>query len=351
VMPVGMTIIMRMAAPEERGRVMSVLGVPLMLAPALGPTAGGWLIQVFDYRWVFWVNIPAGVLAIAFGWFILRAGGEQPVKRLDVVGLLLATPGVTILIYGLTQASSHGWGSWQALVALGMGAALIISFVTWELRQANPLLDMRVFRDAGFTASIVVGVMMASALFGAVFLVPVFMQQIQGYDTLRTGLLLAPQGLAAAAAMTISGSLTDRFGARPVVFAGVLVLIAATVALTFVGPATSDLTWIAILAARGLGMGFGMMPNFAAAYVTLPATAIARATAVSNTMQRVASSFGIAIFATILTARLTPGQVLLAQQTGVELRHPPLGVRVRWAAGGLAVVAIAFAAYALTRAV
>ena len=305
VMPVGMTIIMRMAAPEERGRLMSILGVPLMLAPALGPTVGGWLIQVFDWRWVFWVNLPAGVLALVLGYFFLESGRMPWVDRkVDVVGLFLATPGVALVIYGLTQASIHGWSSWQSLLPLGAGALLVAGFVSWELRQEHPLLDIRVFRDAGFTASMVVGVIMASALFGAVFLIPVFMQEVQGKDTLQAGLLLAPQGLAAAAAMTISGTLSDRFGARPVVFIGILALVAATLLLVQVTPATDNWSWVLITSARGLGMGFAMMPNFAAAYVTLPQEAIARATAVSNTLQRVASSFGIALLATVVEGRI-----------------------------------------------
>jgi MFS family permease len=151
----------------------------------------------------------------------------------------------------------------------------------------------------------VVGVIMASALFGAVFLIPVFMQEVQGKDTLQAGLLLAPQGLSAAAAMAVSGWLTDRFGARPIVFIGVLALVGATLLLTGVTPSTDNWSWILITSARGLGMGFAMMPNFAAAYVTLPQSAIARATAVSNTLQRISSSFGIAILATIVELRIT----------------------------------------------
>src|SRR6202171_2960799 len=150
----------------------------------------------------------------------------------------------------------------------------------------------------------VVGVIMASALFGAVFLIPVFMQEVQGKDTLQTGLLLAPQGLAAAAAMTISGTLSDRFGARPIVIAGIIALVGATLLLTGVTPATDNWSWILITSARGVGMGCAMMPNFAAAYVTLPPAAIARATAVSNTLQRVSSSFGVAVLATIVEGRI-----------------------------------------------
>jgi EmrB/QacA subfamily drug resistance transporter len=409
VMPVGMTIIMKMAKPEERGRLMSILGVPLMLAPALGPTVGGWLLQVFDWRWVFWVNLPAGILALVLGFFFLEAGRTPWVSRkIDFVGLFLATPGVALIIYGLTQAAGFGWGSTQALLPLLGGLALVVGFVGWELRQEHPLLDMRVFSDAGFSASMVVGVIMASALFGAVFLIPVFMQEVQGKDTLQAGLLLAPQGLAAAAAMTISGTLSDRFGARPVVFGGVLALVAATLLLTGVTPATDNWTWILITSARGLGMGFAMMPNFAAAYVTLAPAAIARATAVSNTLQRVSSSFGIAVLATIVEGRIKahlPAHVIgvaghaspqaalaaardaaakgfddtfwlaagiaalalpaslllrrpipeeeqrLVSEQGLELRHPPLAPRVRATAIVLLVVSLLFLAFTIGKTV
>ena len=304
VMPVGMTIVMRMAGPESRGRVMAILGIPMMLGPAFGPTVGGWLIQQFDWRWVFWVNLPAGVLALVFGYFLLQPAPPAPVKRLDWLGLLLATPGVTAILYGLTQAAETSWTSTRSLIPLAVGLTLVLAFVAWELRRAEPLLDMRVFRDAAFSGSATVGVVVAASLFGAVFLIPVFMQEVQGHDTLQAGLLLAPQGVGAALAMPISGILTDRIGAKPVVFTGILVLMAATLLLTAVTPDTPDRVWIMILGLRGVGMGFTMMPNFAAAYVTLPPAAIARATAVSNTLQRVSSSLGIALFATILTARL-----------------------------------------------
>ena len=266
VMPVGMTIIMRMAAPEERGRLMSILGVPTMLAPALGPTVGGWLIQVFDWRWVFWVNLPAGILALVLGYFVLEAGRMPWTERsIDLVGLCLATPGVALIIYGLTQASIYGWGSWQALASLSGGLGLVLGFVAWELRQEHPLLDLWVFRDAAFSASIVVGVIVASALFGAVFLMPVFMQEVQGKSTLETGLLLAPQGLAAAAAMTVSGTLTDRFGARVTTVGSMAGSAAATLALAAVsGPAL-------ILATAGLTGLISELYRPATSAIQLPA--------------------------------------------------------------------------------
>jgi len=324
VMPIGMAILMQMTPANERGRMMSFLGVPMMLAPALGPTIGGLLIKLVDWRLIFWINIPVGVLAVYLAWRRMNESERVYPGRFDLVGFLTCTPGVALVIFGLTQASANGWGSWKTLIPLVAAAALLVFFTLWELRQERPLLDVRIFADSAFRAASIVGVISAASLFGPGFLAPVFMQQVQGYDTLGAGLLLGVQGLAAAAMMPLAGSLTDRFGAKPVVFFGVLVLVAATILMTGVQQSTSSLHWIVLLGLRGVGMGFAMMPAFAAAYVTLPYNAIARATAMSNTIQRIFSSLGIAVLATVLQGRIpahlpalvrpTPG--LLASAVG-----------------------------------
>lgn len=340
VMPVGMAMLTSLARPEERGRVMAVLGIPMMLGPAFGPTVGGWLIQVASWQWIFWVNLPAGLLAIVAGYFLLHSPPSGRPRPLDWIGLLMVTPGTALIIYGLTQATINGWGSVQALGPVLGGVTLLLVFGVYELRAAHPLLDLRAFRDAAFASSMVVNVTLASALFGAVFLIPVFMQQVQGYDTLKSGLLLAPQGVAAAAVMPLGGWLTDRFGARPSVLAGATVMTLATLLLTDVSPSTSPWTWSLILVLRGIGFGLAMMPNFAAAYVSLPPTEIARATAMANTLQRLAASLFIAVFATVLSARIT------AQVATVHSRHQLLNAAARgfdetfWLAAALAAFGI-----------
>ena len=306
IQPVGMAFLTRNTPPERRGRMMAVLGVPLLLAPALGPTIGGWLIEYWDWRLVFWANVPVALLSLLLGFFVLRRDNQHHrAGRLDVVGMLLATPGVAALIFGMTQGPSRGWTSGLVVGALAAGAFLLAAFVAWEVRQPAPLLDLAVFRDRGFAAAMVVSAGVAMALFGAVFLVPVFMQQVQGFSTLDAGLLLAPQGLAAALVMPISGTLTDRIGPRPVVLTGIMLLFAATLWMAQADPSTPRATWVGMLALRGVGMGFSMMPAFAAAYITLAPQAIGRATALANTLQRIFSSFGIAVLATIVASRVT----------------------------------------------
>jgi EmrB/QacA subfamily drug resistance transporter len=305
VMPVGMAMLMRATPARERGRMMGILGVPMLLGPAMGPAVGGLLIRAFDWQWIFWINLPIGMIAIVLAILWLRDTDRLPVGRIDVVGALLAVPGVAVIIYGVTRAPVHGWASWETLAPTLIGAGLVVAFVVWSLARTDPLLDMRVFKDAAFTGSQTVNLVLAVGLFGAVFLIPVFLQQVQGYDTLGAGLLIGAQGVGAAIVMPVAGYLTDRVGARPVVFTGVSILIAVSVLLTGVSPDTPPAVWVGLLGLRGVAIGCAMMPSFSSAFATLPPAAIARATAVANSLQRIVSSFGIAILASVAQTRIS----------------------------------------------
>lgn len=305
-MPVGMTILMSVTRPDERGRIMAVLGVPMMLGPILGPLLGGWLVQDFTWRLIFYINVPIGIVAVILQTIVLRTGRDEAVARnpLDVVGLVLVVPGVVGIVYGLSQPDSYGWGSYQTLLPLLGGAVLLIGFVLFELRQRFPLLDIKAFKDWAYAAAMGVMLLVAVSLFGAIFMFPLFLQQIQGYGTLQSGFLLAFTGIAAAATMPISGRLVDKIGARKVVPFGVVVLTAASIWTTTLHYDTSRGVIILMMLARGVGMGFTMMPAMSSAYVTLAPRLIPGATAITNTLQRVGSALGVAIFATILTDRI-----------------------------------------------
>jgi EmrB/QacA subfamily drug resistance transporter len=306
IMPVGMATMMSVSRPDERGRMMSVLGVPMLLAPVLGPVLGGWLIQAVSWRAIFYINVPIGIAGVIAAALLLRHGRNEQAKRepLDVGGLLLATGAVIGLVYGLSQPSTYGWDSWQTIVPLAAGAVLLTVFCLYELRQSHPLIDIRIFRDGAFSAAISMNFLISLSLFGAILLFPLFLQQIQGYTALQSGLILGAQGIGAALMMPISGTLTDRIGARWVVPIGVAILTISTVWMTTLAADTSRGVIFAMLFVRGLGMGFAMMPSMSAAFVTLAPQRIARATSVSNVVQRVASGLGIAIMATVLSARI-----------------------------------------------
>jgi EmrB/QacA subfamily drug resistance transporter len=377
VMPVGMTMLMRLTPPHERGRMMGVLGIPMMVAPALGPTVAGWILERFDWPYIFWINIPFCLLALGFAAFKLQESDRGKAGPLDVVGLLLCTPGVTVFIYGVTNAATTGWASAGALVPMGAGLLLTAFFVIWELRQKEPLLELRVFRDAAFAASITVSLLVVLGMFGGMFVVPVFMQTIQGYSALDAGWVMAAQGIGSVVALPVGGYLTDRYGARPVVIGGICALLVVTLGMAQVQPDTTKLTWALLLAGRGVTTGFVMMPAFSAAYLSIRPALISRATALANTMQRMASSLGVALVASVAADRvaahtphvhvaaavaraaaargfddallLTVGLSMLGLPAAILLRralpagvssHPPIPRAFRRLAVGLAVLAV-----------
>jgi EmrB/QacA subfamily drug resistance transporter len=305
IMPVGMTILMTVSRPEERGRMMAVLGLPMLVAPVLGPLLGGWLVQFVTWRLIFYLNVPIGIAGALMTALLLRGtAGTARQHRLDVGGLALGIPAVVAVVFGLSQPTEYGWASVPTLLPLVGGLVLLVVFCVYELRNPAPLIEIRVFRDAAFSAAMSLNFLIGVALFGSVVLVPLFLQQVQGYGALDSGVVLAAQGLAAAAAMPLGGQLTDRFGARQVVPFGLAVLTLSSIWMATLTPATPRWAVAAMVAGRGLGIGLSIMPAMSSAYVTLPPTLIARATSVSNTVQRVASALAVAIVTTILADRI-----------------------------------------------
>ena len=335
IMPVGMPILMRVSRPDQRGRLMSVMGVPMLVAPVLGPTLGGWLVQSATWRLIFYINVPIGILGCVLTALLLRETKEQGSAggRLDVGGLLLVTPAVVGMVYGLSQPGTYGWDSVRTLLPLMGGLGLLILFGFYELRQERPLIDIRVFRDAAFSASMGMNFVIGFALFAAMVLMPLFLQQVQGYGPYDTGLILASQGLGAAIVMPAAGLLTDWLGAARVVPVGLAILTAGTIWMTSLAADTPAWQVALMLGVRGLGMGLTMMPAMSAAYVTLKPEQIARATSVANVVQRVASGFGVAVMVTILANRITanlpplPRGVSAAAGAGIGGAHLPVALK------------------------
>jgi EmrB/QacA subfamily drug resistance transporter len=303
--PVGTVIIARAAGPNRMGRVMALMGVPLLLGPVLGPILGGVLLQSASWRWIFFINLPVGILALVLGTRLLPATPAKPTVRLDLAGLLLLSPGLAGLVYGVSEVRSVSQlTSGKVLVSVLGGLALILAFVLRSLRRRDPLLDLRLFKGRTFAASSITTFALATAAFGSMLLLPLYFQQVRGEDVLHTGLLTAPQALGMAVAMTLSGRLSDRIGAGWVVPAGLVVSAGALLGLTSLSSTTSYWTIGALLILVGVGLGSSMMPTMSAAYATLEPSAISRATSELQIVQRVGSSLGAALFAVVLTQRI-----------------------------------------------
>jgi len=305
IMPAGMTILTRAAGPNRLGRVMSIVGVPMLLGPILGPVLGGWLVTDVSWRWIFFINLPIGLLAVALAYRVLPRDTPAHEQRLDVIDLLLISPGLALIIYGLADSiPSGGFASPKVLVPLAAGTVLLAAFVWHALRATDPLIDLRLFLDRAFrTSSLSLGVF-SIAVFGSFLLLPLYLQAVRGESALSSGLLLAPQGLGSMLAMPISGQLADRTGTGRIVPFGLLLVLGSVLWLTQVGAHTSYVALSIDLFVFGVGMGFGMMPLFTGAMQTIHGAAVARASTALNIIQQAGASVGTAVLSVILAASL-----------------------------------------------
>jgi len=303
VLPVAMAYVYRLSPPDKVGVLMGMMGVPILFAPAIGPVLAGWLVQYHTWRLIFLINLPVGIIAMAIGMRGLPAIGRQTVAALDLPGFLLAPLAFVSISYGITEGATS-WTSANTIGGIVVGAIALAAFVVVELRADTPLLELRVFRSLDFSLAIMVQWIAQFALFGTLFLVPLFMQQVRLYGAFDTGLTLLPQALAAAVAMPIGGMLFDKFGARFLVIGGGALMALATLMLAGVGLSTQGPDLILPLAMYGFGMGLMLMPLNTHLINAAPRELVSRVTSLTNACQQVVSSLTIATLATILTSRI-----------------------------------------------
>jgi EmrB/QacA subfamily drug resistance transporter len=310
ILPVGQTILAQAAGPARMGRVMSAIGVPMLLAPVLGPVLGGAIISAASWRWIFLINLPVGAAAVLAAWRILPGTRPQTRQRLDLRGLALLSPGIAMLLYGMSEAgSSGGFASPRTAAAVLAGLALIALYL-WHaaIRGAGALIDISLLRRRGFAAAAALNFLLMAGLFGSLILIPLYYETVRHDSTLQTGLLLAPQGLGAALALLVAGPLTDRIGARAVATAGIILAAAGTLGYTQVGADTPSLYLASALGVIGLGLGATVTPSMAAAFQALSRAETPRGTSALNAIQRIAGAIGTAVFAILLQHAITSGQ-------------------------------------------
>src|SRR3954464_7461887 len=328
-MPAGMTILTRAAGPQRVGRVMSIIGVPMLLGPIVGPILGGWLVDDVSWRWIFFINIPIGIAALALSLRVLPRDETSRHERFDTLGLGLLSPGLALFIYGLAKSSGGGFGSSAVLVPGLIGAALLVAFVLHALRTTDPLIDVRLFTNRTFAAASATLVLFAIAVFGSFLLLPLYFQTVRGETAMQAGLLLAPQGLGAMLVMPIAGQLTDRTGVGRIVLVGLTITMAAFLALTQIGADTSYWVLGAVLFVMGMGLGSTMMPIMSGAMQTLRRAAVARASTTVNILQQVGASIGTAVMSVTLAGALADRLPQAAGGGGTAGGPSPDAVRER----------------------
>ena len=333
-LPTGMIILARAAGPHRVGSVLSVIGVPMVLAPVFGPVIGGLLVESFGWRWIFFVNVPVGIVAVLLALRLLPSARAEKAGPLDWIGVALLSSGLPTLTFGLAEAGSGGgFTSGRALLPIAVGLGLTAAFVFHALRVERPLLDVRLYGNRAFAAASATTFFLGASLFGAMILLPLYFQFARGESVVRTGLLLIPQGLGAAIAMPIAGRLADRFGGGPPALTGAVVTTLSTIPLALVTATTPVWHIETALFARGMGIGMAMIPAMSAAYAVLRPEQIADATPQLTVVQRVGGSIGTAVLAVALDHSLRDATGPAA--TAAAFRH------AFWWAFAISLVAVA----------
>jgi EmrB/QacA subfamily drug resistance transporter len=303
IMPIGMAIIYTTFPREKVGTAIGLWGVAAMVAPALGPTFGGYMIQYYSWRWLFLINIPIGLFAVIMGRILLKDSPRIKDMKFDTVGAVLSILFFGTLLLALSKGQSEGWTSLYIVGLLFVSFFSLLLFIWVELGSKHPLLDLRIFKNSKFTMSVIAGSLIMIGMLGGTFLIPLYLQNIQSMSAMQTGLLMMPQSIAMALMMPISGKLTEKFGIVPVGVIGMATIGITTMELHLLTENTPH-DWLnVLLTIRAIGIGLVMMPLTTAGMNAIPTHQIGNASPLSNVCRQVAGSMGIAIFTSIMSNR------------------------------------------------
>jgi DHA2 family multidrug resistance protein len=321
-LPLGPALLFSAFPPKEQGTALGLFGIALVVAPALGPILGGWLVDAGHWRWIFFINVPIGIVGVLLGSRFLRHQGTNKEETLDWMGLIASTIGFGSILYAASIAAEQGWSSGRVVTFLAVGTVALVAFAIIELYiSKNPLLDLRLFKNRVFTNATIVGWVAVVALFSAEFLLPLYLQILRGRTALETGIILLPLALTSGIALPLAGKLYDRIGARPLLVTGFAVLIVNTWQLSQL-KADTPISWILfLLALRGLALGLTVQTTFVTALAPIPLPKLPRGSALSNSTRQVVQALSVAILATVLASSLTPG--LAAQLEAFQQAAPP----------------------------
>ncbi|MGU3368528.1 DHA2 family efflux MFS transporter permease subunit [Bacillus mycoides] len=304
-MPVGMNIFMTLFPPNKRGAAMGLLGVAMILAPAIGPTVTGWVIENYSWNLMFYGMFVIGLIItfLSFKFFTLA----QPVSKtkLDVFGVISSSIGLGSLLYGFSEAGNNGWTSAEVVITLIIGVVGLAVFIWRELTTDNKMLDLQVFKYPTFTFTLVINAIVTMALFGGMLLLPVYLQNIRGFTPMESGLLLLPGSLIMGIMGPVAGKLFDKYGIRPLAIVGLAITTYATYKFTTLSMDTPYSVIMTDYIIRSIGMSFIMMPIMTAGMNALPMKLISHGTATQNTSRQVAGSIGTAILITLMTQQTT----------------------------------------------
>ncbi|WP_414051030.1 DHA2 family efflux MFS transporter permease subunit [Macrococcus animalis] len=341
-MPLGTNVFMTLFPPDKRGAAMGMMGIAMILAPAIGPTLTGWVIQNYHWNVMFYGMSVIGLVSLLIGFFWFKI--YQPTKdvKLDIPGVIFSTLGFGSLLYGFSEAGNKGWDSGIVVTTMTIGLIFILLFIYREMSMKMPMMDLRVLKYSGFSFTLLINIIVTMSLFGGMLLLPVYLQSIRGFSPLDSGLLLLPGSLLMGLMGPISGKLLDKIGIKPIAIFGLAIMTFATWELTKLSMDTSYGHILSIYILRSFGMSFIMMPIMTAGMNALPLRMIPHGNAISNTVRQLAGSIGTAILVTVMTQQTTahigditnqldktnPGLMNSMSDIGQQMGNSNLGTQV-----------------------
>ena len=304
-MPLGSNVIVTIFPPAKRGVAMGTMGIAMILAPAIGPTLSGYIVQNYDWNVMFYGMFFIGIIAIVIGlfWFKLYQSTTNP--KADIPGIIYSTIGFGSLLYGFSEAGNKGWGSTEIVTMFIVGTVFIIFFILRELRMKAPMLSLEVLKYPTYTLTTVINMIVMMSLYGGMILLPLYLQNLRGFSALDSGLLLLPGALVMGALGPVAGKLLDTIGIKPLAIFGIGIMTYATWELSKLNMDTTYLHIMWIYIVRSFGMAFVMMPIMTAGMNALPPRLISHGNAFVNTMRQLAGSIGTAILVTVMTTQQT----------------------------------------------
>jgi EmrB/QacA subfamily drug resistance transporter len=306
--PVGVAMLFRAFPPRERARASTYIMIPTLIAPALGPILGGLLVTHANWRWIFLINIPIGIVGLAFGLKFLREHREPSAGRLDIPGFILSGSALALIVYSLSEGPREGWTSTVVVTTGVLGVVCAIAMVRVELSVERPMLDLRLLGNRIFRQCNVVSFLSTMSFLGLLFVMPLYLQLLRGQDALHSGLTTFPQAFGVMISSQFAGRLYARIGPRRLMTGGLLA--SGLVISTFIGLDQDTNLWAIrlMMFGRGLCMGFAFVPMQAASYATIKPADNGRASSIFSTQRQVAVSIGVALLASILASYMSLSQ-------------------------------------------
>src|SRR5512138_1820952 len=323
--PLGPAQLYRAFPPKEQGTALGYFGIVLVFAPALGPILGGWLVDANLWRLIFFINIPIGILGVILGSRFLHDYQVERKPAFDPWGLITAVIGFGSLLYAASIAQTSGWTGRVTLLSLGIGIVALILHVIIELRVKDPMTSLRLFGNPVFLNAALVGYVATLAMFGAEFLMPVYLQAFRGRTALETGFILLGIAIPSGIMTPLAGRLYDKIGPRMNMIVGFIILCINTWQLSLIGATTPISYIIFLLILRGMAFGLTLQTSFVAALSSVPLDQLPRGSSLVNSTRFVVQAVSVAALATVLSSALSPN--LQAQQNQIQNAQTDPSVR------------------------